>query len=76
MNSRVQNFNSIGIYLKVETQQQAKSQDDSGQQAIKILEDKGVTFTNIKQTDEIAQTLLTVGLPTTYFVDSEGSRII
>lgn len=32
----------------------------------------GVTYTNIKQPDEMAQTLLTVGLPTTYFVDSEG----
>ena len=46
--------------------------DDNVQQAIKILEDNGVTYTNIKQTDEMAQTLLTVGLPTTYFVDSEG----
>ena len=46
--------------------------DDNVQQAIKILEDNGVTYTNIKQTDELAQMLLTVGLPTTYFVDSEG----
>ena len=46
--------------------------DDNVPQAIKILEDNGVTYTNIKQTDDIAKTLLTVGLPTTYFVDSEG----
>lgn len=46
--------------------------DDNVQQAIKILEDNGVTYTNIRQTDEIAKTLLTIGLPTTYFVDSEG----
>ena len=46
--------------------------DDNVQQAIKILEDNGVTYTNIRQTDEMAKTLLTVGLPTTYFVDSEG----
>ena len=46
--------------------------DDNARQAIKILEDNGVTYTNIKQTDELAQTLLTIGLPTTYFVDSEG----
>ena len=46
--------------------------DDNVQQAIKILEDNGVTYTNIKQTDELAKTLLTIGLPTTYLVDSEG----
>ena len=46
--------------------------DDNVRQAIKILEENGVTYTNIKQTDELAQTLLTIGLPTTYFVDSEG----
>ena len=46
--------------------------DDNVHQAIKILEDNGVTYTNIRQTDEMAKTLLTVGLPTTYFVDSEG----
>ena len=46
--------------------------DDDVQQAIKILEDNGVTYTNIRQTDELAKTLLTAGLPTTYFVDSEG----
>ena len=46
--------------------------DDNVQQAIKILEDNGVTYTNIRQNDELAKTLLPVGLPTTYFVDSEG----
>ena len=46
--------------------------DENVQQVIKILEDNGVTYTNIRQTDELAKTLLTVGLPTTYFVDSEG----
>ena len=47
-------------------------EDENIRQAIKILEDNGVTYTNIRQTDELAKTLLTVGLPTTYFVDSEG----
>lgn len=46
--------------------------DDNVQLANKILEDNGVTYTNIRQTDELAKTLLTIGLPTTYFVDSEG----
>jgi thiol-disulfide isomerase/thioredoxin len=46
--------------------------DDNVQLANKILEDNGVTYTNIKQTDELAKTLLTIGLPTTYLVDSEG----
>ena len=46
--------------------------DENVQQVIKILEDNGVTYTNIRQTDELAKTLLTVGMPTTYFVDSEG----
>ena len=46
--------------------------DDNVQEAIKILEDNGVTYTNIKQTDESAKTLRSIGLPTTYFVDSEG----
>ena len=46
--------------------------DDNVQLANKILEDNGVTYTNIRQTDELAKTLLSTGLPTTYFVDSEG----
>ena len=55
----------IGICTELED-------DDDVAQAIRILEDKGVTYTNIRQTDEIAKTLPSIGLPTTYFVDSEG----
>ena len=47
-------------------------EDENIRQAIKILEDNGVTYTNIRQTDELAKTLLPISLPTTYFVDSEG----
>lgn len=54
----------IGICWDVE--------DDNVQEAIRILEERGVTYTNIKATDEMKQTLLSIGLPTTYFVDSEG----
>ena len=46
--------------------------DDTAQQATRILEEKGVTYINVKQTDELAKTLLTISMPTTYFVDSEG----
>ena len=54
----------IGICWDVE--------DDNVQEAIRILEERGVTYTNIKATDEMKKTLLSIGLPTTYFVDSEG----
>lgn len=37
-----------------------------------LFAEKGVTYTNVKQTDELAKTLLTISMPTTYFVDSEG----
>lgn len=40
--------------------------------AKKILEEKGVTFPNVRTTDVIRDLLPSVGLPTTYFVDSEG----
>lgn len=54
----------IGICWDVE--------DDNVQEAIRILEERGVTYTNIKATDEMKKTLFSIGLPTTYFVDSEG----
>ena len=54
----------IGICWDVE--------DDNVREAVKILEDRGVTYTNIKATDEMKKTLFSPGLPTTYFVDSEG----
>ena len=40
--------------------------------AKKILEEKGVTFPNIRTNDVIREQLPFVGLPTSYFVDSEG----
>ena len=40
--------------------------------AKKILEEKGVTFPNIRTTEVIRDQFPSVGLPTTYFVDSEG----
>ena len=41
--------------------------------AKKVLEEHGVTFRNVRSTDEIRdQQLPSVGLPTSYFVDSEG----
>ena len=40
--------------------------------AKKILEEKGVTFPNVRTTEVIRDQFPSVGLPTTYFVDSEG----
>ena len=40
--------------------------------AKKILEEKGVTFLNVRTTEVIRDQFPSVGLPTTYFVDSEG----
>ena len=40
--------------------------------AKKILEEKGVTFPNIRTTEVIRDQFPSVGLPTRYFVDSEG----
>ena len=40
--------------------------------AKKILEEKGVTFPNVRSTEVIRDQFPSVGLPTTYFVDSEG----
>ena len=40
--------------------------------AKKILEEKGVTFRNVRTTEVIRDQFPSVGLPTTYFVDSEG----
>ena len=47
--------------------------DETVALAEKILEEHGVTFRNVRSTDEIrGQQLPSVGLPTSYFVDSEG----
>ena len=40
--------------------------------AKKILEEKGVTFPNVRATEVIREQLPAVALPTSYFVDSEG----
>ena len=40
--------------------------------AKKILEEHGVTFPNVVMTEELREKLVAVGLPTSYFVDSEG----
>ena len=40
--------------------------------AKKILEEKGVTFPNVRTTEAIRELFPSVGLPTSYFVDSEG----
>lgn len=40
--------------------------------AKKILEEKGVTFLNVRTTEAIRELFPSVGLPTSYFVDSEG----
>jgi thiol-disulfide isomerase/thioredoxin len=40
--------------------------------AKKILEEKGVTFPNVRTTEAIRDQFPSVGLPTSYFVDSEG----
>ena len=54
----------IGVCCEIE--------DDTVEQANKILKAKGVTYTNIAQTPEMVEMLPTLGMPTTYFVDSEG----
>ena len=41
-------------------------------EAKRILEENGVTYTNIVQTEDLQQTLQLSAFPTTYFVDSEG----
>ena len=41
-------------------------------EAKQILEENGVTYTNIVQTEDLRQTLQLSAFPTTYFVDSEG----
>ena len=47
--------------------------DETVALAKEILEEHGVTFRNVRSTDEIRdQQLPSVGLPTSYFVDSEG----
>ena len=40
--------------------------------AKKILEEKGVTFPNVRATEVIREQLPAVAMPTSYFVDSEG----
>ena len=46
--------------------------DEMIAEAKKILEEHGVTFPNVRMTEEIREQLPTTGLPTSYFVDSEG----
>ena len=41
--------------------------------AQRILKEPGVTYPNVRMTDEIHEQFPTVGMPTTYFVDSEGN---
>ena len=42
------------------------------EEAKKILEENGVTYTNLVRTQEMADQIITNGYPTTYFVNSEG----
>ena len=46
--------------------------DEIAAEAIKILEKNGVTYRNIRSTDEIKDLLKFTALPTSYYVDSEG----
>ena len=46
--------------------------DEMAAEAIKILEKNGVTYRNIRSTDEIKDLLKFTALPTSYYVDSEG----
>ncbi len=47
--------------------------DEMIAEAKKILEEHGVTFPNVRMTEEMSEQLPTTGLPTSYFVDSEGN---
>lgn len=46
--------------------------DEMIAEAKKILEEHGVTFPNVRLTEEMREQLPATGLPTSYFVDSEG----
>ena len=46
--------------------------DEMAAEAIKILEKNGVTYRNIRSTDELKELLKFTSLPTSYYVDSEG----
>ena len=46
--------------------------DEIAAEAIKILEKNGVTYRNIRSTDELKDLLKFTSLPTSYYVDSEG----
>lgn len=46
--------------------------DEMAAEAIKILEKNGVTYRNIRSTDELKDLLKFTSLPTSYYVDSEG----
>ena len=46
--------------------------DDVIEKAKKLLEERGVQYVNIQQTQEIKSQLPPLAYPTTYFVDSEG----
>ena len=45
---------------------------DSAELAKEILKENGVTYLNVVLNDEMVDQLPSIGLPTTYFVDSEG----
>ncbi len=47
--------------------------DEMIAEAKKILEEHGVTFPNVRMTEEMRAQLPNTGLPTSYFVDSEGN---
>lgn len=44
-------------------------------EAMKILEKNGVKYINVRMTDEMLEQLPFIGLPTSYFVDSEGNLL-
>ena len=46
--------------------------DEIAAEAIEILEKNGVTYRNIRSTDELKDLLKFTSLPTSYYVDSEG----
>ena len=46
--------------------------DEMAAEAIKILEKNGVTYRNIRSTDELKDLLKFTSLPTSYYVNSEG----
>ena len=47
--------------------------DESAALAAQILEENGVTYTNIRATEEMLDLMAAPAMPSTYFVDSEGN---